>query len=174
MNISVSFRLIMFFIAVTGLLACNSARKKSRQQIAKLQEAWETTHDPAKADSLVEMYYSYQSAYPDDTLSASYVRRAAVVLESRAYIPEAINALELIIEKYPKYRRISKTYVDLGRLYEIQGDIANAKRIYTEYLEKFPNDVDAANVKFMLDNLGLSPEQIKQNLLNPDTSRAAQ
>ena len=79
------------------LFACNS---KSEQRIAAEQIA-DAEHsllqdakaiDPSRADSLVSLYTNYANTYPDDTMAAAYLYRAADVMANRK---ECLKAVEL-------------------------------------------------------------------------------
>ncbi len=93
-------------LSVFALLSCGgkSEQQKQAEGIAQMENAVlqnAKSISPADADSLVNMYKAYVAAYPQDSLSAAYLYRAADILANRKECLPAIELLERLIKDYP-------------------------------------------------------------------------
>ncbi|HEX5001437.1 MAG TPA: tetratricopeptide repeat protein [Bacteroidia bacterium] len=161
-------KLTRYFTAFTIcciLVSCKGDRQHLQETIlnseATLKSGSELTPDPVKAKAIIALYTEYAAHYPEDTLSAGYLFKAADVSSK---INEAQKAIELygqFSKAYPGHKNAPYALFLQGFIYETQlGDPAKAKPYYEQFLSLYPNHPLAKDVKFSLENLGKSPEDL--------------
>ncbi len=154
----------------TILFSCNTVVEKSKidtdrekltEMEAKLMSDSTMQIDKELAKSTMVEYANFAENYPEDSLAAEYFFKAAELAQALQIGTQAVLYYDLIIEKYPNYKRISYSYFLKGFVYEnVLADMDNAKIAYTEFLEKYPNHEFADDAKVLIDNLGKSPEEL--------------
>ena len=153
--------IIILFAVITG---CKSGKEKLVEKITEseknLLKDSSAVVDRKKGQEIINLYQEYALQYKDDTLSAEYLFRAAEISNG---IGQYKNAIELY-RKSSTYNSYSKQPIALflqGFIYENQlQDYANARKVYEEFLQKYPNHKLAADVNFSIANLGKSPEEL--------------
>lgn len=156
--------LVIGFVVSLMLTSCEPPQNKLR---AKIEEAeMSLTSDslvniPAeKGDALIAMYLNYNDQYKDDTLCADYFFRAA---DLSLKLGKAQQAVDLYgkIQRFPNYRKTARALFLQGFIAENNlHDIESAKGYYEKFLKQYPNHAMAGDVKIMLDNIGISPEDM--------------
>lgn len=153
---------------ITGIsllvLSCGNGKQKLQSEISageqNLKKDASGIVDHQKAAAVIHLYISYADKFPDDSLSAEYLFRAADVTNG---IHQPDKAIELY-ERVQGFKTYSKTPVALF----LQGFIAEtelqnmqkAKQFYEKFLKLYPDHQLAADVKISLSNLGKSPDEI--------------
>lgn len=127
------------------LFACNS---KSEQRIATEQIA-DAEHsllqdakaiDPSRADSLVSLYTNYANTYPDDTMAAAYLYRAADVMANRKECLKAVELLEKVETKYPQSDYAPQACFLKGVIYqEVCLNKEKAAECFNKFIAAYPN-----------------------------------
>lgn len=182
---SVSFNLSMtrgkmfpVFIAFAGCLmlsSCQSSRDKALKKISenerKLHSDSTMVVNARLGNDLIFSYLGFAEQFPEDSLSPDYLFRAAEVASGIGNPKKSIELYKQVYEKYPQYKRSAYCLFLQGFVYETQlRDTANAKKIYTAFISKYPGHSLYNDVKFSIENLGKSEEElIKQfeaNLTN--------
>ncbi len=100
-------RSIIVLLLAFAAVACGGkdGREQSAEAIARMEQSVlldARSIDPQKADSLVGMYKAFAQNYPQDSLSAAYLYRAADVTANRNDCLGAVGLLNELIEKFPK------------------------------------------------------------------------
>jgi tetratricopeptide (TPR) repeat protein len=167
---------ILFFI-ILFIVSCRSEKEKLTENIKKNEK--ELSNDSTqvvnrkKAEEMINLYKEYAERYKEDTTSAEYLFRAGDISNG---IGDYKKAIELYA-KCTEYNNYSKQPIALflqGFIYETQlGDMVNAKRIYELFLQKYPDNKLANDVRFSLDNLGKSPEDLIKMFEQRDSIAAA-
>jgi tetratricopeptide (TPR) repeat protein len=145
--------------------ACQSPRDKAYTKIAENEKLLHSDStmvvNSRLANDLVVSYISFAEQFPSDTLSPEYLFRAAEVSSGIGNPVKAIELYKQVYEKYPSYKRSSYSLFLQGFVYENQlRDTANARKIYSLFIEKYPSHPLARDVKFSIDNLGKSEEEL--------------
>lgn len=113
-----------------------------------------------KARALIQQYADFASTYRDDTLSAEYLFKAGEVSTGIGDFFQAIQYYRQCAEKV-YYSKRPVAYFLMGFIYENHlNDTGNAKRLYEEFLQKFPGHPLEKDVQFSLKHLGKSPEDL--------------
>ena len=86
---------------------------------------------------------------------------------------KAVDAFERNYKDYPNHETAANALFFIGYLYNNSlGDIAKAESYYEEFLEKYPNHNLAPHAEFELKSLGMSMEDVFNQLLGQDSTVA--
>lgn len=153
---------IVFILCVFA--ACKSEKEKLTDAISKTEK--ELLDDSSqqvnrkKAEEIIGLYKEYAAKFADDTVSSEYLFRAGDISNGIGQYKEAIEYYGRAGEN-EKFSKHAVAFFLTGFIYETQlNDFVNSKRIYEEFLHKYPDHPLASDVKFSLDNLGKSPEEL--------------
>jgi len=103
---------------------------------------------------------AYALAYRDEK-SPEYLYKASEVARSLSTYRKSLSLFDWIIEQYPNYEKTPTCLFLKG--FVIENELKNedlARESYESFLEKYPNDQLADDVKFLLDNLGKTDEEM--------------
>lgn len=159
-------RFVIAIVLVVAVTSCQPPQMKLRDAIANAEA--QITADSlgeipvAKGDSLVNMYIGYTEEYKDDTICADYFFRAA---ELSMKIGKPSHAVDFYgrIQRFPNYRKTARALFMQGFVSENNlHDLDAAKSYYHKFLMQYPNHPLVGDVKIMLENIGLTPEQLMQ------------
>ncbi len=157
-------RLVVAIVLLVAISSCQPPQMKLRDAIANAEAV--VTSDSLgeipveKGDSLVDMYIAYTDEFKDDTLCADYFFRAA---EVSMRIGKPSHAVDFYgrIQRFPNYRKTARALFMQGFVSENNiHDVEAAKGFYHKFLMQYPNHVLAGDVKIMLENIGLTPEEL--------------
>ncbi|MEO5572604.1 MAG: tetratricopeptide repeat protein [Bacteroidia bacterium] len=156
---------ILWIVVITAALAsCKSENKKLTEKISQTEKDMlndsSQTVNRKKAQEMISMYKEYAAKFSEDSMAAEYLFRAGDISNGIGEYREAIDFYKKCseINSYPKQ---PVAFFLQGFIYETQlNDMQNAKRIYEEFLQKYPNHKLASDVNFSLANLGKSPEDL--------------
>jgi TolA-binding protein len=74
---------------------------------------------------------------------------------------QAIMYFDQIIANYPAFEKLPYCLFLKGFIYENQmGNMDQAKEVYLEFLNKYPDHEMAESARFSIKNLGKSPEEL--------------
>lgn len=163
----------LFFLAfVLIVVACDGPPKEKKVDAASLtdsilkQEAkvYDTNQNRLqKQDAvlLVDLYEKYADTYPDDSMSADYLFRAADISMNLKKPKQTIALFDRILSTYPDYEKAAAVLFLKAFVYEDQlQDYDNAKKYYELFISKFPESDFADDAEVSLKNLGKSPEEL--------------
>lgn len=163
-NISVTVLLLLS----TMLSSCGNDKEKAQNAIKQMELStfdYTQTINAQKADSLVNMYSSYVNRFPDDTLCASYLFRAADILANRNKCMESVAMYERLIRDYPSSRYVEESYFLRGVVYsQVCLNKDKSRECFNEFISKYPQSrlVDDANGLMMMDTLSDEMEIIRK------------
>lgn len=146
-------------------VACTGKKEKLQTNIVEkekiVSESMDDLFDKSTAESLRLDYLDYARQFPEDTLAPIYMHKAAELSINLNMPQEAINTIDSISLKYADYKFLPDVIFFKGFIQETYLHDKNAaKQTYNLFLEKFPNDSMATQVKFSIDNIDKSPEDI--------------
>lgn len=129
--------------------------------------------DQNLANRLIKKYLQFADLSPNSRQTPIYLYKAAEISRSVRNFQQAIDLWTNIYEKYPKYEKAPQALFLRGYVYENDlRDMEKAKPLYEEFVKKYPNHEMISSVKFSLDNLGKSPDEIMK--LFEEKSKEAQ
>ena len=157
---------IATFLTVTILAACESSdggKEKLLSDITYLEQeiGAEARPDAEKLDTLMVKLENYASAFPQDTLSANLLYRAGEIARMNGQFEKALEIYEGIIGKHTEAPEAARALFMKG--FTLDNDLKRldeAKAVYEDFLQKYPNDDFADDANFLLKNLGKTEEEI--------------
>lgn len=157
-------KIILVFIIAAAFASCKSEKEKLTEKIKQNEKEMLNDSSQAvnrkKAMEMINLYKEYAEKFKDDTLAAEYLFRAGDVSNGIGQYRQAIDFYKQCSE-INSYIKQPVAFFLQGFIYETQlNDMQNAKRIYEEFLQKYPNHKLATDVNFSLANLGKSPEEL--------------
>lgn len=110
----------------------------------------------AAARDLMEVYLQAAQAYPDSTNSPLFLYKAAKL---KAYpfkkYDETISMLNELRQDYPEHPVAERALFLIGYTYSEQlADHDQAREVYQEFLDTYPQSELSASVRFELNNMG--------------------
>lgn len=168
---------ILFLI---GLASCTSKREKEIRDISQLEQKLFNDTIPLKDTSLSakvrKLYIHFADENLNDTLSGTYLFKAADLSVGLNEPDVAVQLLERIILKFPNHPKVAQALFYQAFIYDTQLHLVeNAKEKYRIFTQKFPNDQMAPSAKATLMQLeaGLSDEDLVRMFEHKSDSLAA-
>ena len=157
-------KLLLSVFVVLMMLSCGE--KVSVKEVKELEsKVLAKGAKPTKEEviQLVDAYILFAEQNPDDAQSPDYLFRALdIAVGVNAEGPDkAIKIADMLIEKCPDFEMTPMAMYLKGFVYEnIVGDLQNAEMTYRQFIEKYPESPMVEEIKFTIENLGLSPEEL--------------
>lgn len=141
---------------VSQLLLANFQRVTDQQTGAMNMEASAEFADLAGA---------LAKKYPQDTLAAMPLYRAAEVVRAMNNSIRAASFYQMTYQNYPGFSRAGEALFMLGFTYdEDLNDEPKAREYYERFLREYPNHPFADDTQMLIDNLGKTDEEILREL----------
>jgi len=159
--------LICLFLVSILLFACQSGKEKLEQNILsneqKLMNDTTKMVNPAVAEEVMKSYKEFAEKYPDDTLAATYLFKAADLSTGIRKFKDAIALYEEFGKKYPSHPKAPVSLFLRAFIYDTNlRDVQNAKMLYSEFIQKYPTHQLTPSAQASLNqlNMGLTDEQL--------------
>lgn len=150
---------------VVVLSGCGPSKEKRIQQITVMEkklyapEAYNFSKE--KADSLVKMYVDFITENPKDTISATYLFKAANIEMNSGDGNKALSHFEQYMRDFPTGTKAPMCMFFKAFVYENNlRDLDKAREIYLQFIEKYPKNDFADDAQMALKNLGKTPEML--------------
>lgn len=165
---------IYIFAVLIAVISINACTEKPSQanlekQISILEDSVFTENmevNPFQQENVVALSEKYQTyaeteGTPDSSAVDALFKAVALAKNVNKSYAKAIQLLNKIHTKYPKSPRASTALFYEGFTYanDLQ-DYDKAKKVYDNFLAKYPNDPMAISVMAEIENLGKTPDQI--------------
>ena len=160
---------VLFLVIVVGIIASctqNQPKNNIKEQISTLENIVDSirktrTLSTDEMYDLINLYWIYYEENPTDSLSATYLYRAA---ESSLYINQGIKAvsyLTRIESEFPTFQNMGNVTFLIGFTYENNmQDYEKAKQYYELFIEKYPDHPLVKDTHILIKNLGKTPEEL--------------
>ena len=155
--------LFLFFFVVIVSSCQTSSKQKAIDKIQQSEKELYSAEvlDREKGIAMIELYLGFNKQFPDDSVSAGYLYKAADIAMNLKLGSQSVLYLDKIITNYPTYSKLPESLFLKGFVLENQlGNIDQAGEVYKLFLERYPNHPFAKDVRASLDFLGKSPEEI--------------
>lgn len=117
--------------------------------------------DLRSAQTMVDVYKAYASAYPQDSLAPEYLFRAAGSMKSMQDPEGSLKLYDRIIKDYPSWKRnVDVLYMKALTLDDDLDRLGEARVAYQQVINNFPDHAFARDAKVMIQNLGLTDEEL--------------
>ncbi len=148
------------------LVACSSKQDQATTDIKNMEQALKSDAskkeiDPRKGRDLITAYVDYSKAYPSDSFAAECLFRAAELANGMRAPIEALEYYSQVYQKFPASKNAPICLFLQGFVYE--NNLKNpqkAKAFYEEFLKKYPTHALANDVRFSLQHVGMSDEEL--------------
>ena len=155
-------RLVLILLVALYFVGCNNY--DPAQRIEKLEK--EVLSDdnaivPEAASELVQAYCDFADANPNDEMAPEYLFKAMDVSMNLNEPQRTISIIDRLINDYPDYPNTQAALFVKAFIFETKyGNLDMAKKLYEQYLEKYPDGAFAESCRASIENLGLSPEEL--------------
>lgn len=161
-------------LLVAGSIACTPGNQKDAAKINAAEEELFAENDGfidrTKAMEIVDLYEAYANNYPEDSMAVEYIFKGAEFCLNLGAGDRAIALYDRVIKDYPDFRKAPECLFLKGYVYEnYLGDLENARVIYTEFIEKYPDNEFADDAEISIQNLGKTPEELIQQFEQSET-----
>lgn len=156
--------------SLTVLLLAGCAGNAEKRKILDRIEAGEakifgdsmkTLPDQNTGMEMIQAYTDYANAYPDDTASAEYLFKGAEIAMNMKMSAMAIEYYKRVAAAYPSYSKVPYCVFLQAFILENQlNQYDQAKTVYHEFLQKYPNHVLAKDAQLSIDNMGKPIEEL--------------
>lgn len=126
---------------------------------AKLKSS--TTLENSTANMGITAYLDYAKHFPTDTLSAAFLFNAGGLASSTQQYPRAISIYKSVGDRFPQSRLLPECLLVEGFIFDNDmHDTANARKEYSELVQKYPNDSLSIQARQAIKFLGKTPDEI--------------
>jgi tetratricopeptide (TPR) repeat protein len=158
--------LSILFSVTLLLVACEtgSKREKLLKEVTQAeQELFSKNFDITleKKQHLMDLYLAFAEEFPQDSLAPELLFRCADIAVNSQQEKYAITLYQRIYDEFPDHAFRPIALLNQALVYDNMGDADHAKPLYEQFLVMFPDDPYATDVKYLLEMVGKSPEELE-------------
>jgi outer membrane protein assembly factor BamD (BamD/ComL family) len=167
---TVVFCVILFFCE------CKNSEEKAMEEVKKVEaklygDEKDFKFDEALARDAINTYKDYAEKNPESKQSPEMLLKAADLHRALKEYPQAVEIYKKIETAYPDFEKLPHIIFLQGFVYENEMHrLAEAKERYDYFLQKYPEHELANDVRFSLQNLGKTPEEIIRSFEQQDSA----
>ncbi len=162
MNKQVSIILIIAIAILTS--QCTTNKNKILEKINELESEVNASFpnpNPLKIKELHNLYIEYANKYEKDTLSPHFIYKAAETAVNTQQYEEAINNLDLLINKYPNHKLVPYAIFFKGFIFEnFLNNKENAEKQYRIIISKYKDHPLVKQAIFSIESLNMTDQEI--------------
>lgn len=114
---------------------------------------------------LANAYLQHVIVFPESDSAAQRLYSAGGLFMSVGDAQSAVEAWTQAVEDYPQAASSRNALIELAYCYEnVVMDLDAAKKYYSLFVERYPNDEMTDDAQLSLDNLGKSPEELLKSI----------
>lgn len=189
----------ILYVAIVGavLVGCGSSEENQNQETTdaaikldklneknllaeverreKLLNGDEDGMENGRARALMDAYVAYATRFDNYENAAEYLFKAGEIAMGINMTSESIKYLDKVYNNYPDYER--RPYALFLRAFVLENQANNldeAERVYTQFIEEYPQHEMADDAKYSIDNMGKSPEELIREFEKKDSIAKAQ
>lgn len=129
------------------------------------------------AENVLNSYLAFAAKFPEDTMTPEYLFRSADLANGLHHSSQSLELFARVCSKYPEHRKAAAALFMQAFISEtVLQDKEKAKKLYGEFLQKYPSHQLSVSAKASLDQLnsGMSDEElIRMFESRQDSSSAA-
>ena len=157
--------LFLIFGSIVLFFSCNQKPKLDVDKQILEKEAilfdGSMQFNAVAAEELVKLYLIRVDSMPKDTLTADYLYKAADVSINLTNHSRTLILLNRFQNEFPKHEKVAMCLFLKGFVYENQmNDTAQARKVYEEFIYRFPQNDFVEDARIAVRNLGKSPEEL--------------
>ncbi len=117
------------------------------------------------AREYVDACEAYALVKQDAPSGAEYLHKGAETARSLQTLDKALFLYDWIMDRYPDHPRAAQSlFLKAFTLDNDLNQFEEARKLYEEFLQKYPNNEFAPSAQFLLENLGKSDEELLESL----------
>ena len=116
-------------------------------------------------DSLATPLRDFAVMYPGNANSPDYLFAAASLYERQGKWYRSAELFEKFSQLFPQHPRLERALLAGAHNYVESGNTRKGKALYETFLQKFPNSKLAEDVRLLLPDIELTPEQLLEKVL---------
>ena len=136
---------VLLFAFVLTMVSCTSDKQKQIETIAKAES--ELINDtslmvnPEKGKAMKEMYLKFADKYPNDTISANYLFKAADLSNGLRDPKSTIEILDRLLTTYPKSQKCASALFLQAFIYDTELKMVDSAKVKVkEFIQRYPTD----------------------------------
>lgn len=160
--------LLLVVVLLFFLTSCNYIHNRKVRQISKMEQEIHNMpmNDTALSMELVESYQKFSEKYPKDTISPSYLFRAAGICLNLGKTSQAIQFYKMVPVQFQGSKWTPYSLFMLAFVYEnYLRDLNTAKSYYEHFLAGYPNHELRNDAENALEYLGKTAEQMLKEMM---------
>ncbi|MEI7595461.1 MAG: tetratricopeptide repeat protein [Bacteroidota bacterium] len=130
----------LFFLFT--IVSCSNKEKKLQTKIDANVKEFKDSKNAARKNELRPLILTdidtFVKEFPSNEKSALYLFSASEITIESMEIDKSVAYLKMLCEKYPKFEKAPDALLNLGILSDSKGDVENAKKYYSEFIDKYP------------------------------------
>lgn len=148
-----------------GITAIDAVPKLLDSLKLALYNSAQVRIDRSAGKQFVDIADAYALLMPTNADAPTYLFDAAKVAGYLGDFSRSIDLYQTVYEQFPDYEKAPQAIFMLGFVYDNDlRDFEKARTYYELYLQKYPEGAFAEQVRFLLENLGKSPEELLKEL----------
>ncbi len=160
-----NYLFVVLMIGLLAILSCTSPQGKKEAAIKTLETELFSDEskmiDRSKAGDLIQLYVSFADEFSDAKESPEFLFKAGDMAMNLGMPQKAIQVFDRILKDYPEFKKAPQCLFLKAYVYENEiGDLNAAKKIYEDFIAKYPDDEFADDAAVSIKNLGKSPEEL--------------
>ncbi len=149
-----------FFILITLPFILLSCKENQEQKLTDNIKKLEANKSLANSDTLINSYLSFVKQFPDNANAIKFLFKAAEGNVKAKRYAKAAAIYEQLATMYMDDKEYTpEALIRAGFLYESIADKTNAKRVFNEFLTRFPKHDRVEDIIANLSLIDLTKEQ---------------
>ncbi len=135
---------------------------------ASINVEFPETIDTAISNGLINKYVQFADAYPNDSLTPSFLLQAARWAYATNNVDDMVKYYDRIIDNYEGYEKLDECMYEKGINLDNAGRKEEARKAYQEFIDEYPEHFLTEDIKKAIKLLDMSDEQLNE-FLNQQT-----
>jgi TolA-binding protein len=155
---------VLFSFLLFMLSSCTRPQVALQDEIEVLEQTLRNDSSPlpdrAKAEELMGLYLKYANDYKDDTLSPAYLLKTGELCVAIGQYDEALKHLAGVMRYKQSVHTAQALFLQGFVCENYLRQMDDARSHYERFVRDYPNHPLAADVKVLIAQLGMSPEDL--------------
>ncbi|MBU6325148.1 MAG: tetratricopeptide repeat protein [Bacteroidetes bacterium] len=150
---------------VLVLIACAGREQKEEASLKPYLSQMQRERYDSLPDTLARRLADFAIQYPKNPNSPDYLFAAAGLFERQGKWYRSAELFEKFSQLFPQHPRLERALLAGAHNFVESGNTRKGKALYETFLQKFPNSKLAEDVRLLLPDIELTPEQLLEKVL---------
>lgn len=155
-------KILYYVFIATFIISCNNG---AQERMAKHIKELEGNKNLATSDTLINSYVAFADKFPQHEHSVKYLFKAAEASVKSNRILKGVKLYERVANEYNDTALGPEALIRAGVGYSTIPDQVNSKRMFDQFIEKYPNHPRIGDVRKMSEYSGLSEEELIRRVI---------